>query len=206
MIGTLLFIGTIFGLLGSFVYMIITLFNHRVRRTFACLLGCVVWLGIYTLIMMTISFTTPQMVLARGQEHCFDEMCFSVQDATTTRILGTGTHAQLARGIYYIVTVQLRNAARQASQKPDQPAFYLTDAAGYQYSPSSAGQHAIGQYPQWNQRLQPGEEQTREVVFDVPLQIQQPHLIVTEGSWPTPLIIGDENSFFHPKTAFSLAP
>jgi hypothetical protein len=206
MIGTLLFIGTIFGLLGSFVYMIITLFNHRVRRTFACLLGCVVWLGIYTLIMMTISFTTPQMVLARGQEHCFDEMCFSVQDATTTRILGTGTHAQLARGIYYIVTVQLRNAARQAPQKPDQPAFYLTDAAGYQYSPSSAGQHAIGQYPQWNQRLQPGEEQTREVVFDVPLQIQQPHLIVTEGSWPTPLIIGDENSFFHPKTAFSLAP
>jgi Domain of unknown function (DUF4352) len=205
-IGTLLFLGTIFGVSGCLVYIIYTVLTHRARQTFACLLGLGIWLGIYTLIMIVVSLATPQTVLVRGQEHCFDEMCFSVRGVMTTRTVGTGTHKLTAQGIYYIVSVQLRNAARQTSQKPDHPALSLVDRADHQYDSSSTGQTSIGQSPQWDQRLQPGEVQTRTVIFDVPLQIQQPHLVIAEGSWPTPLIIGDENSFFHPKTEFSLAP
>jgi len=204
-VGTLLFLGTILGVLGCLVYMIYTLVTHRVRRTLVCLLGLGVWLGIYTLIMIAVSLATPQTVLVKGQEHCFDEMCFSVTDVMTMRTVGTGTQRQAAQGIYYIVTVQLRNAARQTPQKPDHPTLYLVDRAGHQYDSFSGGQTIIGQSPQWDRRLQPGEVQARAVVFDVPLEVQQPHLVVAEGSWPTPLIIGDENSLFHPKTEFSLA-
>ncbi len=203
-IGTLLFLLTLAGTLGSLIYSIFTFLTHHKRRAYACIIGLVVWFGIYMVLMIIISFITPPTVLAHGQEHCFDDMCFSVQNVKVVKKVENGTVTRTAQGTYYLVAVQLRNAAQQAPQKPDNPSLYLTDRTGHTYSLSSSAQAVIGQEPQWNQRLQAGEIQVRTAVFDVPIGIQQPYLVITEGGWPSSLIIGDENSLFHAKTLFSL--
>jgi hypothetical protein len=148
-------------------------------------------------------------VLEPHQERCFDEMCFSVLQAMTQSTVGNREQMQTAQGLYYVVTVQLRNASQRTAQKPDHPAFFLDDGQGGHYPPSQGAQHALGQQPVWDARLQPGETQARTLVFDAPKtflqQSPQPRLGITEGSWPTPLIIGDENSPWHQVTVIQLA-
>ncbi len=136
-------------------------------------------------------------------------MCFSVVQATTQTALGTGAQAHTAQGLYYVVTVQVRNASQRTAQKPDHPAFFLEDGHERQYLSSPIGQQAVTQQPTWETRLQPGETQPRTLVFDAPASLRQhtpqPRLGVTEGSWPTPLVVGDENSPWHHRTLIQLS-
>jgi len=76
----------------------------------------------------------------------------------------------------------------------------LVDAQEHSYGPSQEAQQAAEQQPVWDSQLQPGETQSRVVIFQVPGVLLQPGLLITEGGWPTSLIIGDENSPFHKKT------
>jgi hypothetical protein len=204
-IGTLIFIATVLAMLGGVIYSIYFLFAHRPTRARNGLAGTIVWLVVYVAAMIAASLLTPQTVLNQGQERCFDEMCFSATQVSTARTLGTGDGAQSAQGIYYVVTVQLRNASVRTPQRPDSPSFALADSGGRTYTPSAAGQQAIGQDPAWNTKLQPGEVAPREVVFDAPASLQDVYLLVAEGGWPSAWIIGDENSLFHKKTAIRLA-
>jgi hypothetical protein len=59
----------------------------------------------------------------------------------------------------------------------------------------------------WNQPVAPGEEALRTVAIDLPAGVERPGLVITEGIGPlSAVIIGDENSLFHAKTQFLLAP
>src|SRR5262249_37615727 len=161
-----LFLGTALGMLGALGYAVYGLAMGKRRRAGLTLVVTLLWLGVYVLTMVLVSLLTPQHILDQSQERCFDEMGFSVSQVTTTTTLGTGTNQQTAQGRYYVVRMQLRNAAIRTAQKPDHPAFFLDDQQGHRYTSSAAGQRAVGQAPAWEQRLQPGEQQTRDVVFD----------------------------------------
>lgn len=52
--------------------------------------------------------------------------------------------------------------------------------------------------------LAPGESHVARLVLDVPKDVRNPRLLVTEGGWMTRLVIGDENSPLHRKTLFRL--
>lgn len=196
----LLFLVTVFCLLIFLIILIIALLRRKKRMARNTLFGMLIWLCVYTALLIGVSVLTPQRVLALHQEHCFDEMCFSVTQVATTKIVGNAPHRLSANGIFYIVTVQLRNAALRMPQKPDNPSFVLVDVQGHSYNPSQEAQQATGQQPAWDSQLQPGETQSRLVIFEVPGLLQQPGLLTSEGGWPTSLIIGDENSPFHQKT------
>src|SRR6185437_16010021 len=116
---------------------------------------------------------TAQQVLDAHQERCFDEMCFSVPQSMTQSTVDNGEQTQTAQGLYYVVTVQLRNASQRTAQKPDHPAFFLDDGRGSHYLPSQSTQQALGQQPVWDARLQPGEAQSRTLVFDAPVTLLQ---------------------------------
>jgi hypothetical protein len=208
-IGTLVFLATVAGALSALIVLVYALVTQRLRMVRAVLIGSLIWVAAYSALLVGASLLTPQRVLDAHQERCFDEMCFSVVQATTQSALGTGAQAQSAQGLFYVVTVQLRNASQRTAQKPDHPAFFLDDGQGRQYLPSPTGQQAIGQQPVWEIRLQPGETQVRTLIFDAPTLLRQqslqPRLGVTEGSWPTPVIIGDENSPWHQRTLIQLA-
>jgi Domain of unknown function (DUF4352) len=207
--GTLIFLATVVGLLGALLLLGYAVVRRQGRLARIVLLISLLWLVVYGALLVGVSLLTPQRVLEQSQERCFDEMCFSVTQAVTQSTLGIGTQKQQAQDMFYVVTVQLRNASQRVAQKPDRPAFVLDDAHGRLYSPSSRGQQAVGQRPTWETRLQPGEKQERTLVFDAPASFQQqtpqPRLGITEGRWPTPLIIGDENSPWHRITVIQLA-
>jgi Domain of unknown function (DUF4352) len=208
LLGTLVFLVSVVGALGVLIALVYGVFTRRRRFIRVLLISAAVWLVVYSALLISASLLTPQQVLESRQERCFDEMCFSVLQATTQSTVGTGEQAQTAQGLYYVVTVQLRNASQHTAQKPDHPAFFLDDGRERQYQPSEAAQRALGQQPVWDARLQPGERQSRTFVFDAPANMLQqslrPRLGITEGSWPTPLIIGDENSPWHRVTVIQL--
>jgi hypothetical protein len=203
-IGLLLFFITVVGILGAVAYIIYALVTGKRRRAGLTAVMSALWLIAYVLCMIVVSALTPQRILDPSQERCFDEMCFSVSHVATTDALGSGPTQQTAHGAYYIVTVQLRNASSRTAQKPDHPVFFLEDQQGVRYTSSPAGQKAVGNEPTWDQKLQPGERQTRDIVFDVSAQTQRPRLGIIEGTGPGPLIIGDEQSLFHKQTQIQL--
>jgi hypothetical protein len=207
-LGTLLFLASIVGALGVVIGLLYGIFTRRRRLVRVLLISSAVWLLVYSALLVITSLLTPQQVLGADRERCFDEMCFSVLQATTQSSVGAGEQTQSAHGLHYVVTVQLRNASQRTAQKPDHPAFFLDDGQGHRYLLSQAAQQAVGQQPTWDARLQPGETQSRTLVFDAPAnllqQSPQPRLGITEGSWPTPLIIGDENSPWHQVTVIQL--
>jgi hypothetical protein len=208
LLGTLLFLTTVVGALGVVIAIVYGAFTRRRRLIRVLLITSAIWLALYIALLVGASLLTPQQVLQAHQERCFDEMCFSVLHATTQSTVGAGEQTQTAQGLYYVVTVQLRNASQRTAQKPDHPAFFLDDGHEHQYQPSQVAQQALGQQPVWDARLQPGETQSRPLVFDAPANLLQrsplPRLGITEGSWPTPLIIGDENSPWHQVTVIQL--
>jgi hypothetical protein len=171
-------------------------------------------LGLYAAALLFVSLTSSQIILGPGQEHCFDEMCFSVKGVTTTPTLGTTPHQITAHGLYYVLTVQLHNAAKRVPQRPDSTMMWITDQQGHAYTDWVNAQETPGQPVGspittahiWHRRLEPGESLAHLIAFDLPVDSVQPRLVIKEGSGPTPLIIGDENSFFHAKTAFRLTP
>jgi Domain of unknown function (DUF4352) len=209
LLGTLLFLVSVVGALGVLIALVYGMFTRRRRLIRVLLISAAVWLAAYSTLLVCASLLTPQQVLEAQQDRCFDEMCFSVLQATTQSTVGAGEQTQTAQGLYYIVTVQLRNASQRTAQKPDHPAFFLDDGQGHHYLPSQAAQQALGQQSVWDARLQPGERQARTIVFDAKANLLHqsplPRLGITEGSWPTPLIIGDENSPWHQVTVIQLA-
>jgi len=209
--GTLAFLGTLLGLIAAGIGLIFSLARLRFKTAGWIGLGVLAWLGIYAAILLAVSFSSAQRVLGKGQEHCFDEMCFSMTAVSTAKTLGSGEGQVTASGIYYIVTVQLRNDAKQVAQKPSDPQIWIQDPQGRTYTtilgtgtPGLAAGQAVDSGQLWGQRLQAGESQTRVLAFDLPQGIAQPVLVITEGGGPTSLIIGDENSPFHAKTVFQL--
>lgn len=207
-LGTLLFLVSVVGALGVLIALVYGVFSRQSRLIRVLLISGSVWLVVYSVLLVVASLLTPQQVLESHQERCFDEMCFSVLQATTQSTVGNGEQTQTAQGQFYVVTVQLRNASQRTAQKPDHPAFFLDDGQGRHFPPSQAAQQTLGQQPIWDARLQPGETQSRTLVFDAPAnllqQSAQPRLGIAEGSWPTPLIIGDENSPWHQVTVIQL--
>jgi hypothetical protein len=52
--------------------------------------------------------------------------------------------------------------------------------------------------------LRPGQSYTTALVFDLPVDVREPRLLIHEGESITHFIIGHENSPLHKKTAFQL--
>ena len=193
MLGTILFLLTVLILLGTIVVIVSTWIAWRRLPVRRILLGLPLLLTVYIAILLAASLLTPQTVLALRQERCFDEMCFSVTNVVMTKTIHTVSSQPATHGIFYLITVQLRNASLRTPQKPDNPSFTLVDGQGHEYAPSQ-------QATLWNQQVQPGAIAPRVIIFNVPDVLQQPGLLIAEGGWPTILIIGDDNSLFHKKT------
>ncbi len=206
LIGTLAFLTTCLILVVSLVLVLVSLLGRRTGTAVRAVGLMLAWLALYGIILLAVSLTSRAPVLEQGQEHCFDEMCCSVQGVASTKTLGTSQ----ANGLFYVVDVTLRNAAKRAAQKPSNPELWVTDGVGHEYRQmfwgegETAGQVANAEQL-WNQRLNPGETVEQRVAFDLPVGVLSPQLVIAEGAgFPTTVIIGDENSLLHGKTSFRL--
>jgi hypothetical protein len=217
LIGMLAFFATILGLITGVIVIALALLTRHPQRAVKVVGILLGWLGLYTVILLVVSLTSWPRYLGLNQERCFDEMCYSVTSVTITHTMTNAlVHTFQAQGNYYVLTVVLRNAGRGTPQKPSNPALFVVDAHGNRFpNLINATGGSWGEptnlpglvEPLWGEKIQPGQSASRTVAFDLPVDIQQPGLVVTEGIGPLSVVlIGDESSFFHAKTEFLLTP
>lgn len=218
-IGAMAFLGT--GLLFFTAGMI---FLYTVMK--GELLGSKVVVGLVTLLatiyvgfLLLYSFKSTETVLARGQEKHFCEidchLAYSVVDVRQSKTLGSGPNQSTANGLYNIVTIKTRfdedtisPNRGDSSLTPNSRLARVVDANGRKYEPSESGTKALGQTEDpgtpLTLPLRPGETYTTKLVFDLPVDVSKPTLLLNEDGWLTQFIIGHENSPLHKKTLFQL--
>jgi hypothetical protein len=164
--------------------------------------------ALYAALLMAVSLASRPNVLRMGERQCFDEWCITVERAARQSLVGNPPAAANARGIFYVVTVKVSNAARRRAQRETDVGVCLIDLAGHRYYPSPQGQIALDAMGTGGQdlttKMPPGRSFERTLVFDVPKDTADLGLVVTHGLFPGALIIGDSQSFFHPPTIVRL--
>lgn len=170
--------------------------------------------GLYLGVLLAVSFTSKERVLARGSDlhFCgfyFDcHMAVAVDSVTRTRTIGGAR----ATGEFYVVSLRVSSDALRATLRLGNPEYQMLDSAGRRFPRSPTGEQALaaltGAQAALVQKVPPGGSYHTAVVFDLPADVRDPRLLVTDAGGPDflleGLLIGDEDSFFHQPTTLAL--
>ncbi len=201
----------------------IVLFARRrarlARRVVTVALGAA---GLYAALLLAFSLTSRAQVAGPGDEKYFCEvdchLAYSVTGVAVAKTLGSGPARATARGVYRVVDLRVRfdeNTIARWRPKdltltPNPRTVRVVDASNNAYPPDSTGERALasteGPAIPLTRPLLPGESYTTRLVFDLPADVREPRLSITEANWVTRLVIGHENSFLHRNTTFRIAP
>ena len=202
--GVLLMLMTIGGLLAATALLAISLYtNKRWLRNFV--LGCVaIWFAFYAAMLLGYSFSSEERDLSLNEpkEYCgfyFDcHMHTAVTIVRRTKTIGNKT----ANGEFYVVTVRVFSNARKATLGFGGLKLNVIDANGRRYPHSPE----VEPPESWFDRPVPaGGSFEREVVFDLPVVVQNPRLdMYDDGGLIEKVLIDDEDSIFHKRNYFKL--
>jgi hypothetical protein len=165
--------------------------RQRVWRGIAWLLG--VWM-VYLCVLVGVSLTQGQKIVALGKAQCFDKMCFAVTGAEEVKGFLVRDRQRLVR-----VSIRVTNKGRSARSEGLMRA-YLVDAQGRRWE-ESAGVSGVG----LTARVAAGDSVVSEPVFKVAGDAAGLELVLTHG-WRQPgvLVIGDSDSLLHRHTVVPL--
>ncbi len=178
----LLLIVAVLSTVGLLVATLVAALRHRGRSALRWGAATAVVVVAYAVALVAVGAASRPRTLADGQWKCFDDWCVTVASVTPT-----------ANG--RDVTLQVRNAGRGRAQRPDAPQAYL-DPAGQPIEVDGL-----------DQRLEPGQMATLHVSLPLPDATgggPGARLVVTEGGWPSRIVIGDENSPWHAHAGWTL--
>ncbi|MGI9165738.1 MAG: hypothetical protein ACR2G5_05035 [Pyrinomonadaceae bacterium] len=218
-LGVLALLGTTFVLAIAGLIFAYTIFARKFLGTIAVLLAGAVIVTVYLGLMLLMSFTSGERVLARGQEKHFCEidchLAYSIVDVRQTKTLGNPPNQFSASGLFHVIQIKTRfdedtigRNRRSGPLKPNSRVATVIDDQGREYAPSQDGQRVLSQSEgigtPLTTPLRPGESYTTSLVFDLPAGVNNPTLLINEGETVTHLVIGHENSLLHKKTRFQL--
>ena len=177
--------------------------------------------GLYAGLLLTASWASREKVLGPGEQKYFCEIdchvAYSVVEAAAVKALGTPPHPATAAGTFYVVKVKtwfdektISTRRGYAPLTPNPRRVVVVDERGREFLPSPEGRRALeqarGGTTPLTQPLRPGESYTTEFVFDLPADVRNPWLFLTDADRVTQFLIGHENSPFHKKIFFRLGP
>jgi hypothetical protein len=177
------------------------------------------WAALYVVALTASSLTSRERVLRMNEDKAFCgfyldcHLQVAVKNVDTARALGNGVAPLRAGGMFYVVTLRVSSTAVRARMHLLDPQVVVRDAQGREHHRVPAAEAALAARgapaESLTRDLGPEEEFLTTVVFDLPADAREPRLAVTEGIWADKLIelilIGDEDSFLHKRTAFELA-
>jgi hypothetical protein len=165
--------------------------RERVRQGIAWLAWT--WV-VYLCVLVGVSLSQRQRVVAMGEPQCFDEMCFTVTGVEEVPGFLIRDGRRLVR-----VSVRVTNRGRKAESEGLIRA-YLVDGQGRRWE-ESAGVNGVG----LTARVSGGNSVTSEPVFKVAGDATGLGLVFTHGRWqPGVLVIGDSDSLLHRRTVVEL--
>lgn len=158
--------------------------------------------GIYFGLLFGFSLGSHDHFLSKGQEKYFCEvdchLAYSVVGVKAEPAAAFTNYAVTLRTRFDETTIS-SHRPKDAPLTPSPRTVQLMDAQGNRYAPESS------QGVELSQSLVPGESYTSELGFRVPRGAQGLRLLITTTpGWPDHVVIGDENSWLHKKTYFSL--
>ena len=202
---------------------LVVLFYGAVRRSsfFAKLgAGAVFTILIaYLILLCGVSFASSEKLLPVGGWKYFCEIdchvAYSVIGAQTAEALGPEMQQTDAHGQFVIVRIKTWFDERTISSHrgngpltPNPRKVFLVDETGRRFESSAPGQAAFERLGNpstpLSAALRPGESYTTNFVFDVPKDLRNLRLLITEDDAETRLVIGHENSLLHKKIYFGL--
>ena len=173
-------------------------------------LGAVgVWFVVYAIMLLTFSLTSEEKALGMNEPK---EFCGFYLDChlhtTVTNIRKTKTFGnRTANGEFYVVRVKIFSDARRAELGLHAPEFEVVDAQGKKFRRVPDLEKPE---PPFDSKVPAGGAFEKEIVFDLPENVQNPRLDVSEGIGIDKVIesvlIGDEDSLFHKRVLFKLEP
>lgn len=218
-VGVLALLGTgfLFLLVGlAFVY---TLVKRKFRANKLVLAAAALIAIVYIGLMLLFSIRSRDQVLARGQEKHFCEidchLAYSIVDVKDSKTLGDPPQQISSVGTFRSITIKTRFDEDTISPSrgngllyPNSRVVTLIDENGRRYLPSVEANRLLEQKQlggtAMTTPLRPGESYTTTVVFDLPPDVHNPSLLITEGEWVTHFVIGHENSPLHKQTKLQL--
>lgn len=131
----------------------------------------------------TAASPSPASLAKIGEAVTDGDLSFTVLGVKTANTLGS-YYSKTAQGMFYIVTVQVKNNAKD-TKTIDSSQFQVTDNQGHTFDRSSDGQTALG-FQQGHvdlflQQVQPSLSVTGDIVFDVPKDATGLKLVVKSG-------------------------
>jgi len=102
--------------------------------------------------------------------------------------------------------VKVSNDAKEASLSLYRPGVWIVDDKGRKFPPMTVADGAVSGSDGLSQPVSPRSDFPTVLTFDLPRDVHNPRLLVTEaeGVWPDRLfeglLIGDEDSMLHAKT------
>ena len=183
MTSLLLVVVTLFTVIGVALTSV-ALVRGRRRRGLARGATVLAVVVVYGVALAAVGLTSRARHLPYGQAKCFDDWCATLQSVVA--VPGQDGRREL--------TVVVTSRARRAEQRPDSPAAYLVTASGRARIP----------LPGLDQRLAPGQMVDLRFALAVPASVRDPQFLITEGGFPSRLVIGDENSPWHASATWPL--
>jgi hypothetical protein len=172
-------------------------------------------IGAYALALAGFSMAADEREVAAGGEKYFCELdchlAYSI--AGVERFASSGTD-DAAPGLE-VVNLRVRFDPQTVGPGRDDRPLHPTPrrarliaSDGRAYAPSEVAREAVearrGTLPALDDPLRPGESVIIPLAFTLPAGARGERLLLTERSPETWFLIGHENSFFHPRTAFRL--
>jgi hypothetical protein len=201
---------TIGGLIAAALLLAISHRTKRVSLRAFVMGGVTTWLAGYVILFFIASFFSRERTLALNEpkEFCgfyLDcHMHAAVTGVHTTKTLGDRT----AKGQFYVVKVKVFSDAKRATLGLLTPEATVVDAEGKLYSRDESAEVAIGDQPAFDRKISATESFTKEIAFDLPIDVKNPRLDIREGyvidHAIEAILIGDEDAFGHQRNYFKL--
>jgi len=167
--------------------------------------------------LAAVSLTSREVRLAPGDRKAFCgfyldcHVGVSVEGVERNSMLYTESGALRPAGSYWLVDLELSSDARRAALTPGALEIYVVDAAGTHYPRDVRTESILAGHPvrrAFDEPLPAGSAYTRRLVFDLPAAVKEPRLVVRPGFLPDRIIetflIGDDDSWLHPRTSIRL--
>jgi len=148
--------------------------------------------------LLLFSLVSNSTTLPFNQDKCFDDWCTSVISVAKKTWGMTTT---------YFITLEVSSHTKRRAQKPDSPVIYVVDENGTKYLESATAKSEYeklhGQQRLITSQIDAQSKYLTTMVFVLPND-SKGNLVITEGGFPSPLIIGDEGSYLHKKSVTPL--
>jgi hypothetical protein len=209
--GVLLMLMTIGGLIVAGILLVAAWLNESVWLRKFVIGGVAVWFAFYFAMLLGFSFFSTEKTLAIGEakEYCgFYLDCHlhtAVTNVTRTKTIGNST----SNGEFYIVTVKVFSNARRATLGLLTVDAHVVDAEGQPYYRDMQAEEQLPTQPDFEQKISPSGSFEKQIVFDLPDNVQNPRLDIRDGYGIDHVIeavlVGDEDSIFHKRNYFALS-